>query len=153
MTQRLAMPHRPTLALLAFVCLLGLSLTGCSTAEASFAAGSGFSRTSSLALLDSTDTGKAIEAELFANGFNVIAGTKGGPAAQAEPQFIARAIVRRSWRGVIAGTVPGAITLTVSDAKTGAVVATASYDLGSMAYSNAHDAARILVAALASKVR
>ena len=141
------------LAFVAFLGLTGLSLTGCSTAEASFASGSGFGRSSSLAVLDSTDTGKAIEAELFANGFNVIAGTKSGPAAQAEPQFIARAIVRRSWRGVIVGTVPGTITLTISDAKTGDVVATASYDLGSMSYSNAHDAARILVAALASKVR
>ncbi len=130
-----------------------LGLAGCSTAESSYSAGSGFTRSSPLALLDSTDTGKAIEAELFANGFNVIAGTKGGPAAQAEPQFIARAIVRRSWRGVIVGTVPGTITLTISDAKTGAVVATASYDLGSMSYNNAHDAARVLVAALASKVR
>lgn len=143
---------RPTFGVVILSLFLAL-LSGCSTAESSYSANSGFTRSSSLTLLDSTDTGKAIEAELFANGFNVIAGTKSGTVGQSEPQFIARVIVRRSWRGVIVGTVPGTITLTIADAKTGAVAATASYDLGSMSYNNAHDAARILVAALSDKLR
>jgi hypothetical protein len=135
------------------VVLLGLFLVACSSADASYSAGSGFTHASRLTVLDSTETGKALETELFAHGFNVLAGTKGGPAAQAEPQYIARLIVRRTWRGVLSGTVPGTVSVTISDAKTGVVVATAQYVIGSMSYNNSRDAVQALVAALESKMR
>ena len=102
---------------------------------------------------DNTDTGKAIEAELLANGFNIFAGGAKDAAAPAGQTFIARLVVRRSWRGVVTGVVPGTITLTIADARTGAVAATASYDLGTMSYNSTRDAAKAVVAALASKVR
>lgn len=136
--------------LLSFTCLL---LVACSTADASYSASSGFTKSSTLSVLDSTPTGKAIEAELFASGFNIIAGSHSGPAAQAEPQYLAKLIVRRTWRGVVAGVVPGLITLTISDSKTGNVVATANYDLGSFSYNSTHDAARAIVHALSREIR
>lgn len=136
---------RPILAI-----VFGATLCGCSTAESSYSASSGFTRAAPLAVIDTTDTGRAIESELFAQGFNVVSTAK---ATTAEPSFVARLVVRRSWRGVIAGTVPGTITLTISDSKSGAVVATANYDLGSMSYNNAHDAAKVLIDALSSEVR
>jgi len=135
------------------VTLLSLLLVACSTADASYSAGSGFTHSSRLVVLDSTETGKALETELFAHGFNVIAGTNGGPAAQAEPQYIARLIVRRTWRGVLSGTVPGTVSVTISDAKTGGVVATAQYVIGSMSYNNSRDAVQALVSALEAKMR
>jgi hypothetical protein len=132
--------------------LLALILSGCGSVEASLDAGSGFGKSATLAVLDGTETGKALEAELFARGFNVIAGTKDGAAARAEPRFIARLIVRRTWRGVVSGTVPGTVSVAISDAATGKVVATASYSIGSMSYNNAHDAAKELVDALEKRL-
>jgi len=132
--------------------LLALLLAGCSSAEATLDTGSGFGKTSTLVVLDGTETGKALEAELFARGFNIIAGTKSGAAAGAEPRFIARLIVRRTWRGVVSGTVPGTVSVAISDTATGKVVATASYVIGSMSYNNAHDAAKELVDALEKRL-
>jgi hypothetical protein len=145
------MTNRQNLITLSLSLLTALILPGCSTADANFATGSAFNRASPLIVEDGTDTGKAIEAELLANGFTVFAsGAKDRPASAGQT-FIARLVVRRSWRGVLAGVVPGTITLTISDAKTGAVAATASYDLGTMSYNNTRDAAKALVKALAAK--
>ncbi len=132
--------------------LMALVLSGCGSVEAALDAGSGFGKAATLAVLDGTETGKALEAELFARGFNVVAPAKDGAAASAEPRFIARLIVRRTWRGVVSGTVPGTVSVSISDAKTAKVVASASYVIGSMSYNNAHDAAKELVEALEQKL-
>jgi hypothetical protein len=128
-------------------------MPGCSTADANLSPDTAFDRASPLIVQDNTDTGKAIEAELLAKGFNVFVSGAKDVTAPTGQTFIARLVVRRSWRGVVSGVVPGTITLTISDAKTGAVAATASYDLGSMSYNSTRDAARAVVAALAAKVR
>jgi hypothetical protein len=147
------MINRLSLITLSLALLASLILAGCSTAEANFAPGTAFTRSSPLIVQDSTDTGKAIEAELLAKGFNVFASGAKDATAPAGQTFIARLVVRRSWRGVVTGVVPGTITLTIADARTGAVAATASYDLGSMSYNSTRDAAKAVVAALAAKVR
>jgi hypothetical protein len=147
------MINRLSLITLSLALLASLILAGCSTAEANFVPNTAFNRSSPLIVQDNTDTGKAIEAELLANGFNIFAGGAKDAAAPAGQTFIARLVVRRSWRGVVTGVVPGTITVTISDAKTGAVAATASYDLGSMSYNSTRDAAKAVVAALAAKVR
>ena len=147
------MPNRVNLIILSLAFLAALMLSGCSTAEANFAPGTAFTRSSPLIVQDITDTGKAIEAELLANGFNVFVGGSKDTARPAAQLFIARLVVRRSWRGVVSGVVPGTITLTIADAQTGSVAATASYDLGSMSYNSTRDAAKAVVAALAGKVR
>ena len=147
------MINRLSLITLSLALLASLILAGCSTAEANFAPNTAFNRSSPLIVQDNTDTGKAIEAELMAKGFNVFASGAKDAAAPAGQTFIARLVVRRSWRGVVTGVVPGTITVTISDAKTGAVAATASYDLGSMSYNSTRDAAKAVVAALAAKVR
>jgi len=147
------MINRLNLITLSLALLASLILAGCSTAEANFAPDTAFKRSSPLIVQDNTDTGKAIEAELLAKGFNIFAGGAKDAAAPTGQTFIARLVVRRSWRGVVTGVVPGTITLTIADAQTGAVAATASYDLGSMSYNSTRDAAKAVVAALASKVR
>ena len=147
------MINRLSLITLSLALLASLILAGCSTAEANFAPGTAFTRSSPLIVQDSTDTGKAIEAELLAKGFNVFASGAKDATAPAGQTFIARLVVRRSWRGVVTGVVPGTITLTIADAQTGAIAATASYDLGSMSYNSTRDAAKAVVAALAAKVR
>ena len=141
------------LVTLSLTFLAAFLLAGCSTAEANFAPDSAFNRSSPLIVQDNTDTGKAIEAELLAKGFNVFASGAKDAAAPAGQTFIARLVVRRSWRGVVTGVVPGTITLTIADARTGAVAATASYDLGSMSYNSTRDAAKAVAAALDAKVR
>jgi hypothetical protein len=147
------MINRLNLITLSLALLATLFPTGCSTADANLAPATTFNRSSPLIVEDSTDTGKAIEAELLANGFNVFTIEPKDAAAPAGQTFIVRLVVRRSWRGVVTGVVPGTITLTIADARSGAVAATASYDLGSMSYNSTHDAAKAVVAALASKVR
>ncbi len=147
------MTLRPNLMTLPLALLVALILTGCSTADANFSPDTAFNRASPLIVQDSTDTGKAIEAELLAKGFNIFVSGAKDAAAPTVQTFIARLVVRRSWRGVVTGVVPGTITLTISDAKTGAVAATASYDLGTMSYNSTRDAAKAVVAALAAKVR
>ncbi len=141
------------LVTLSLTFLAAFLLAGCSTAEANFAPDSAFNRSSPLIVQDNTDTGKAIEAELLAKGFNVFASGAKDAAAPAGQTFIARLVVRRSWRGVVTGVVPGTITPTIADAQTGAVAATASYDLGTMSYNSTRDAAKAVVAALTAKVR
>ena len=131
------MINRLNLVPLSLAFLATLFLAGCSTAEANFAPDTAFNRSSPLIVQDNTDTGKAIEAELLAKGFNVFAGGAKDASAPAGQTFVARMVVRRSWRGVV----------------TGAVAATASYDLGTMSYNSTRDAAKAVVAALASKVR
>lgn len=147
------MTDRMKLVTLSLALLAAFMLVGCSTAEANFAPDTTFNRSSPLIVQDNTDTGKAIEAELLARGFNVFASGAKDNAAPAGQTFVARLVVRRSWRGVVTGVVPGTIILTVADARTGAVAATASYDLGTMSYNSTRDAAKSVVAALAAKVR
>ena len=131
------MINRLNLVTLSLALLAAFYLAGCSTAEANFAPDTTFNRSSPLIVQDNIDTGKAIEAELLAKGFNVFAGGAKDASAPAGQTFVARMVVRRSWRGVV----------------TGAVAATASYDLGTMSYNSTRDAAKAVVAALASKVR
>ena len=147
------MINRLNLVSLSLALLGVLFLPGCSTAEANFAPDTAFSRSSPLMFQDNTDTGKAIVAELLANGFNVFVSEDNDAAARTGQTFVARLVVRRSWRGVVTGVVPGTITLTIADARTGAVAATASYDLGTMSYNSTRDAAKAVVAALAAKAR
>jgi hypothetical protein len=147
------MTNRLKLVTLSLALLAAFMLAGCSTAQANFAPDTTFNRSSPLIVQDNTDTGKAIEAELLAKGFNIFASGAKDTAAPAGQTFIARLVVRRSWRGVVTGVVPGTITLTIADARTGAVAATASYDLGTMSYNSTRDAAKAVVAALAAKVR
>ena len=147
------MTNRLKLVTLSLALLAAFMLAGCSTAQANFAPDTTFNRSSPLIVQDNTDTGKAIEAELLAKGFNIFASGAKDTAAPAGQTFIARLVIRRSWRGVVTGVVPGTITLTIADARTGAVAATASYDLGTMSYNSTRDAAKAVVAALAAKVR
>lgn len=130
-----------------FLIMAAAILTGCSTANSNYREGSGFTKKSRLSLSDTTPTGMALRPELFARGFNMV-----DAGSNPQPEFNMRLIVRRSWRGVISGVVPGTVEVVVTSAKTGDVVATSSYDLGSMSYSSTQDAAEMIAESLSEQV-
>ncbi len=131
---------RPLLASLAL-----FFVAGCSTVESTYDPASGYRRSSLARITGDFHITGPLRGELMRQGFSLA--NAGAPA-----DFEIRLDVRRSWRGVIAGTVPGTVNLTIIHLSTGRIAATAFYDLGGMSYTGTESAARMIAEELSSLV-
>lgn len=122
-----------------------LLLIGCSTVESTYDPASGYRRSSLARISGEFHITGPLRGELMRQGFALA--DAGAPA-----EFEIRLDVRRSWRGVIAGTVPGTVSLTVVHLPSGRIAATAFYDLGGASYTGTDSAARMIAEELASRV-